>query len=84
MQNEGQWVTRKSEVRAFARENDGECVIAKVPRPSDEELEEPVFMEDYVTCVFSSPDEARKRKCHPRWDYYFTDEPFIDEHWGLK
>lgn len=37
----------------------------------------------YATCAFSSVEEARKKDAID-WDYYFADEPYIDETWNLE
>lgn len=74
---EGKWITNKKSLHEFAKQNDGECVIAKVK-----------FFTDgggnpYANCAFSSPDEAKKREAVD-WDWYFTDEPFVDDRWKLE
>ena len=73
---EGNWITTKKALHDFAVENDGECVIAKAK----------FFTcggDPYATCAFSSVEEARKKGATD-WDYYFADEPYIDDRWNLE
>jgi len=76
MIEEGTWVTSEKALNEFAIENDGECVIARAK-----------FFKcggnPYANCAFTSPDEARKKDATD-WDWYFTDEPMIDERWNLE
>ena len=75
MIEEGIWITSEEALHKYAVENDGECVIAKAKYFT-------CGGNPYAVCAFTSPDEAREKDATD-WDWYFTDEPFIDKRWGL-
>jgi hypothetical protein len=78
---EGKWVTSKEAVHEYAIDNDGSCVIAMAEYFEDHDLS--LGQSPYATCCFTSPDAARERSCGNNWTWYFTDEPYIEDKWGL-